>query len=173
MWRRTVVYLKRNGLDIVVVQDSVDADNPALIGGADRYRAGPDQSSVVGAANNLVQWIIHTPVAPAINGNVPSWRTAGGQPVQVTTLYSGASNAVALPESAVLDMSSYQPFEVTGYQLRVTPVPPEKSPTGGKMVLRHVIVVGAEQAPDIHMTGSTVHVGATSITIGTTIQVTN
>ena len=60
---------------------------------------------------------------------------------------------------------------MTGYQLRVTPVPP--TPTGGKMVLRHVIVVGAEQAPDIHMTGSTVHVGATSITIGTTIQVTN
>ena len=75
--------------------------------GTDRRRRSiprrVDESSVVGAANNLVQWIIHTPVAPAINGNVASWRTAGGQPVSVTTLYSGASNAVALPESAVLD----------------------------------------------------------------------
>ena len=163
---RTVVYLQRSGLDIVVVQDALDMDDPKSLPNFGRYRAA-DLATINGSAA-LVQWVMHAPVMPSVNGDVASWRSPGGQPVTVTTLSPVPTTTVVIPEQSALSVSNYSASELTGYQLRVVPVF-----TGGQLVLRHVIIVGAQQAVDVHLTGNTIYVGTTTITIGPTVQVTN
>ena len=166
MWRRTVVYLRRGGLDIIVVQDTIDADNPATLPSFSRYNAA--DAATISAAAGLVQWIIHAPVAPAINGPTASWQTPGGQPVSVTTLSPGSYTTAVLSETGVLYPGAFRPSELTGYQLRVIP-----TFVGGQVVLRHVIVVGPQQGLQVQLDGTTIRIGTTSVTIGATVQVTN
>ncbi|MGH7593276.1 MAG: hypothetical protein ACRELE_05430, partial [Gemmatimonadales bacterium] len=163
---RTIVYLQRGAYDIVVVQDSVDADDPKALPNLNRYRPA-DLATISGAAG-LLQWVIHTPTMPTISNGTASWLTPGGQPVSVTTLSPGSANATVLQERTVLSAVNYQASELNGYSLRIVP-----AFTGGQIVLRHVIIVGASELPDIHLTGTTIHVGATTINIGTTVQVSN
>ena len=164
-WRRTVVYLRRNGLDMIVVKDSVDADNPAGLPGFSQYSA--DDRATISQAAGLVQWIIHAPTVPTINGATASWQTPGGQAVTVTTVSPAAFTTSILPETSVLTASAFQPSEVNGYQLRVIP-----TYAGGAVVLRHVIVVGG-QSPTIQLDGNTIRIGSTAVDIGATVQITN
>lgn len=162
----TVVYLERNGLDIIVVQDSVDGDDPRSLGQFTRYSA-TDQATITNAGAFL-QFVIHAPVNPTVSSNVASWHTAGGQPVYVYTLSPAPITITSLPESSVLTASAFNASELTGYQLRMAP-----AFTGGSIVVRQVIVVGTDQPPPVSVSGSTVNIGATAVTFGSTIQVSN
>jgi hypothetical protein len=165
-WNSTAVYLQRGGLDIIVVQDSVDMDDPRTLPQLTRY-ATATQATITNAGA-LLQWVIHAPVNPAVNNNVASWHTAGGQPVYVYTLAPTSVTITSLPESSVLTPSAFTPSELTGYQLRIAP-----AFTGGSIVVRQVIIVGTDQPPPVSVSGSTVSIGATTVTFGSTVKVTN
>lgn len=163
---RTVVFLQRNGLDLIVVQDAIDMDDPKSLPNYSRYRAA--DAAAIAAAPGLIQWVMHAPVAPNVNGNVASWSTPGGQQVSVTTLSPTPSTTTISQERSVLSTQNYVASELNGYQMRVTPV----GYTGGQIVLRHVIVVGG-QAPAMSLNGNTITIGGTTVTISATVTVTN
>lgn len=165
-WRSSVVYLQRGGLDIIVVQDSVDADDPRLLPNLTRYRA-TDLASMT-KAPALLQLVLHAPTPPATADGVTRWQTPGGQPVVAYTFAPGPITTTILPEATVLTPSSFSPKELTGYQIRFAP-----AYTGGSIVVHQVIVVGADSPLTVTSSGSTVQIGSTSVTFGPTIQVTN
>lgn len=85
-WTRSIVYLPSAGAraPAVVVYDRTNAADPRSLPGKDRYY--PNIRELIEKAPALKQWIIHTPCEPTISTNAISWRTAGGQSVNVATL---------------------------------------------------------------------------------------
>ncbi|MGH7582624.1 MAG: hypothetical protein ACREL5_05315 [Gemmatimonadales bacterium] len=165
--RRTIVFLQRHGYDIVVVQDSVDADDPKSLGNLNHYNGAPDIERI-DTAPGLLQFVMHAPVAPTIVGDTASWRTPGGQSVSVITLSPAGVSVSMVPEQSYASWS-FESSELTGYQLRIIP-----AFDGGQIVMRHVIVVGASQLPAIQLSGNTISIDGTTVDIGgTTVTVTN
>lgn len=90
-WTRSIVYLPSQDKhsDTVVVFDRTCVDDPTkLPGGISRFlnAAGP----MVQKAPALKQWTIHCPVKPLVSANAITWKTAGGQNVQVSTILPAA-----------------------------------------------------------------------------------
>lgn len=89
-WTRSFVYLpsKDKKSDTLIIFDRVNAEDPSKLERFDKYPAR-EMERVQGASYRK-QWIIHCPQKPATPAaNLVTWKTEGGQDVQVNTLLPG------------------------------------------------------------------------------------
>lgn len=158
-WQRTIVYLRHDGVDQIVTVDWVDMRDPAELPKLDRYR-GPDRSRIE-QRQALLQWVLHTPIAPRETSLGWEWATRGGQPVVVSTVGGATERADLVQESELWrGAQGLRPQELA-WQLRLTP-----DYRGGPIVMRHVITVGDRDPPVPRLDGDTIVLGGTRVTVG-------
>ncbi|WP_437507981.1 hypothetical protein [Sorangium sp. So ce1099] len=120
-WTRSIFFLpasdKRS--DTLVVHDRVDAEDPRKKANFSGY-AG-EQDRIVSAPARK-QWIIHSPVRPALAAGGFSWSTPKGQAVKVSVLLPASPRITPIDEDATWpDNYPYPDKSEQKWQTRVAP----------------------------------------------------
>lgn len=114
-YTRSAFYLPSSdkSCDCIVIMDRTKLISPRETGDLSRYT--PNDQKLIAAAPSLVEWIIHAPVEPSVQGNVISWETAKGQVVSVTALHPKQ------PVICIIDEHEVDVPGVLNWQKRVSP----------------------------------------------------
>jgi hypothetical protein len=105
-WTRSLVYLPAltQGVDAIVVYDRSHAEHPRQLPRFERYSTA-DRNTITGAAS-LREWLIHTPVQPAISADTIAWRTPAGDALTVQMLLPRERKVTTVDESQKWSESS-------------------------------------------------------------------
>jgi hypothetical protein len=139
-WTRSIVYAPSldDSSDVIIVHDRVHMQNPMRLPRFDSYHPRDRKKMERELARGLMQWIIHMPRQPSVNGHVVSWLTELNQPVRVATLLPKGVVHHVLDEHRDVPMPKHVGSRERRWQVRVVPAEAREWET-----FLHVIHAGA------------------------------